>query len=270
MPGCYAYAYAIDLIDTVYDDSNEASTLGVRWLCGGQGFPENKPFLSYVTHGTLEVWARDTSGNTSSCNVFILVADPGNCDPVYSCYTETTGIAHEALRNTSIAVEGWNCLGDTIRDNLITDNMGYFVGFGGMIMPSPGYYATITPTRSMNPLNGVTTYDLVLIQKHILGIEALSTPYKLIAADANFDGKVNTADIVLLRKLLLGIIPALPHGQSWRFVPKDYVFPNPANPFVPAIPDKYIIQNDVEYLPNSFEFIGVKIGDMNYSANPDN
>jgi hypothetical protein len=32
---------------------------------------------------------------------------------------------------------------------------------------------TIAPEKDDNPLNGVTTYDLVLISKHILGIRAV-------------------------------------------------------------------------------------------------
>ena len=122
----------------------------------------------------------------------------------------------------------------------------------------------------MNPTNGVTTYDLVLIQKHILGIEALDSPYKLIAADANLDSKVTTSDIVLLRKLLLGIIPELPHGESWRFLPLDYVFPNPSNPFNPMFPDRYIIPTNVDILPGYFDFLGLKIGDVNQTADPNN
>jgi hypothetical protein len=64
---------------------------------------------------------------------------------------------------------------------------------------------TITPVKDDNPLNGVTTYDLVLMSKHILGIEPLGSPYKMIAADANKSNSITTFDIVELRKLILGI-----------------------------------------------------------------
>ncbi|MBK8425644.1 MAG: T9SS type A sorting domain-containing protein [Lewinellaceae bacterium] len=37
-----------------------------------------------------------------------------------------------------------------------------------------GANVTITPTKDDNPLNGVSTYDLVLITKHILGLEPLT------------------------------------------------------------------------------------------------
>jgi hypothetical protein len=72
---------------------------------------------------------------------------------------------------------------------------------------------TITPVKDDNPLNGVTTYDLVLISKHILGIEPLGSPYKMIAADANKSNSITTFDIVEIRKLILGIYTELPEHQ---------------------------------------------------------
>lgn len=142
-----------------------------------------------------------------------------------------------------------------------------FFNFGTLI-PSAGYNSTITPSKNTNPLNGVSTYDLVLIQKHILGIEPLDSPWKIIAADANQDGKVTTFDIITLRKLILGITTELPNGKSWRFAPKDYVFPNPLNPFQPPFPERIEVPNTADPAPHHFQFTGVKIGDVNYSADP--
>lgn len=51
-------------------------------------------------------------------------------------------------------------------------------------LTTAGVY-TVAPERDDNHLNGVTTYDLVLISRHILGLEPLNTPYKMIAADVN-------------------------------------------------------------------------------------
>ena len=142
-----------------------------------------------------------------------------------------------------------------------------FFNFGTLI-PSAGYNSTITPSKNINPLNGVTTYDLVLIQKHILGIELLDSPWKIIAADANQDGKVTTFDIITLRKLILGITTELPNGKSWRFAPKDYVFPNPLNPFQPPFPERIEVPNTADPAPSHFQFTGVKIGDVDFSADP--
>ena len=73
-------------------------------------------------------------------------------------------------------------------------------------------------------LEGVTTYDLVLISKHILGILPFENPFQIIAGDVNNSGSVTSFDIVELRKLILGIYPnKLPNNSNWRFVP-EYCF----------------------------------------------
>ena len=89
---------------------------------------------------------------------------------------------------------------------------------------------TLTPYRNDNPLNGVSTFDLVLISKHILGLDTLDSPYQLIAADANRSGTVTTFDIVQFRKVILGIQDTVPGNTSWRFVDADWVFPDPMAP----------------------------------------
>jgi hypothetical protein len=42
--------------------------------------------------------------------------------------------------------------------------------------------------------NGVSTYDLVLISLHILQVDQLDSPYKVIAADANNSQSVTTLE----------------------------------------------------------------------------
>ena len=46
-------------------------------------------------------------------------------------------------------------------------------------------------------IKGITTYDLVLITKHILGIQTFDSGYKIIAADADNSGTVTTLDVVI-------------------------------------------------------------------------
>ncbi|MFQ5445455.1 MAG: hypothetical protein ACE5FF_00840 [Saprospiraceae bacterium] len=57
------------------------------------------------------------------------------------------------------------------------------------LLPAIGAYAQTTkmpcPVKEGDDRCGVTTYDLVLITKHILGVQPLGSPYKIIAADAN-------------------------------------------------------------------------------------
>ncbi|MCB0664126.1 MAG: hypothetical protein KDC24_15380, partial [Saprospiraceae bacterium] len=52
---------------------------------------------------------------------------------------------------------------------------------------------------------GVSTLDLVLISKHILNVQYLDSPYKILAADVNNSNSVTTLDLVGIRKLVLRV-----------------------------------------------------------------
>lgn len=122
------------------------------------------------------------------------------------------------------------------------------------------------PKRNDNPINGVSTFDLVLINRHILGISALGSPYKMIAADANNSRSITTFDIVALRKLILGIDTVLQGVDSWRFLPAVYTFPDPQNPFTAVFPEGVSLT-----LPGptqQIDFIGIKVGDVNENVVP--
>jgi hypothetical protein len=123
---------------------------------------------------------------------------------------------------------------------------------------------TVTPEKNDDPMNGVSTFDLVLIQKHILGIDYLNTPYKIIAADVNHSNSVTTLDMVELRKIILQVYTEFPNNTSWRFVDASYVFADPANPFATVFPEIVSINNLSE--DEQANFVGVKIGDVNNSA----
>ena len=44
---------------------------------------------------------------------------------------------------------------------------------------------TLAAQLDKDHLNGVSTFDLVQLQKHILGVQTINNPYRLIAADVN-------------------------------------------------------------------------------------
>ena len=125
---------------------------------------------------------------------------------------------------------------------------------------------TLNPKKDIDHLNGVTTYDLVLISRHILGIQALSSPYKIIAADANNSGSVSAMDLVEIRKLILNLNSNFPNNTSWRFIDSAFVFPNPSNPWATSFPEICIINTFDEDVTKNY--IGMKIGDVNGSAIP--
>ena len=106
--------------------------------------------------------------------------------------------------------------------------------------------------------NGVSTVDLVIIQRHILGIQHLDNPYDQIAADINGDNRINGIDLVELRKLILGIYTELPQANSWRMV--DALQNLSMDPWIYS--ESRMIANLSEDMVNE-DFIGVKVGDVN-------
>ncbi|MBK8484878.1 MAG: hypothetical protein IPL31_11190 [Saprospiraceae bacterium] len=85
-----------------------------------------------------------------------------------------------------------------------------------------GQTMTVMPSKTDGWLNGVTTADIVKIQRHILGLEPLSSAYKMIAADVNKSKTITSKDVSDLRRLILGITNEISGNTSWRFVHQLY------------------------------------------------
>jgi len=121
----------------------------------------------------------------------------------------------------------------------------------------------ISAFRDDDHINGVTALDLVLIQRHLLGLSRLDDPFKIIAADINNDGRVSAFDLVDLRRLILGTIDRFSNNNSWRFVAANQEFADPTNPF----PFTEVISiRDFDGQERSQNFMAVKIGDLNTNA----
>ena len=131
--------------------------------------------------------------------------------------------------------------------------------------------STYTLTLKKDTLynNGLSTFDIIRMSKHILFVDTLEAPYQLLAADVNASGGISTFDIIKNRKLILGVDTVLTTNHSWNFVREGYLFQTPENPFAEfyeGSPQKYtFVPSDI---PN-FNFIGIKTGDVNGSAGPD-
>lgn len=125
-------------------------------------------------------------------------------------------------------------------------------------------YYLVTPSKNVDPLNGVSTFDLIQIQKHILNLKTFDSPFQYIAADVNRSGTISTLDVIQLRKLILGIDANFSNNTSWRFVNAKHIFQYPSEPFKAYLPEK--IRVGRLNSPQQLEFIAIKIGDINGSA----
>jgi len=120
----------------------------------------------------------------------------------------------------------------------------------------------ITPELDRNHSEGISTFDIVLISKHILGSQLLDSPYKLIAADVNKSRSVTVLDAIQLRKIILGVDVQFPLNKSWRFVDKHFQFPNPQNPWEAAFPEAMLLDADTLRSKSNADFVAIKIGDV--------
>lgn len=148
----------------------------------------------------------------------------------------------------------------TVNDVVLTNQAGEY----SVTLPVGGSY-NLRPYSNKHVLNGVTTYDNVLVAMHLEGSQPLSNPYKIIAADIDHSNSVNSPDTFYLRRVILGIIEDFPNNSSWRFVRSDYVFPDPTNPFLEPIPESFSVNNLTTDI-SGIDFVPIKVGDVNGSA----
>ncbi len=208
----------------------------------------------------IEIWVTDNHGNQSFCNVLVDIQENGGCDGGNetldisgSVYT----IDNTPIENVRITLSETGSLAESL--NTYSDFQGEYSIGGGVSMKNYSLKARFIDDY----MNGVSTLDLVLIQKHILQTQLFDSPYQYLAADINQSHTISAIDLIELRKLILGLYSELPNNFSWRFPIAESNFVNPSNPF--PFQEEYNfdpLENDTYDL----DFIGVKIGDVNGSA----
>lgn len=210
---------------------------------------------------SVEVWVTDLAGNQDYCTVTIVLQDNSNVcpnqNPGLIAISGRAAFNNQSVRGADVVLSSSQ---PEQQKTVKTDNAGNY-SFGNL--PKNVNYS-IAMADNRNILNGVSTLDLVFIQRHILGLEQFIDPKKIIAADVDNNSKVTAADLVALRKNILGIAAEFPNGQkSWRFVTSNHTFADPANPFPYTEKYQYNQLTDNKVGQN---FHAVKIGDVNNSA----
>ncbi len=115
--------------------------------------------------------------------------------------------------------------------------------------------------------NGIGVVDILLISRHILGVEPLDSPLKLLAADVDESATLNIVDLIKIRKVILGIDLVFADTPSWRFLPEGFTFSDPMNPwddFLPTVFHLPTFEDDVL----DFNFTAYKMGDVDLNADP--
>jgi hypothetical protein len=124
----------------------------------------------------------------------------------------------------------------------------------------------ISPRRTTSKRGGVTTLDIAIIARSILGTDTVlsSNPYKMVAADISGDGTIDGVDMLLLRRFILNVDTQFRLVPHWVFIPKAYTLPA-TPPRLSEILQSYYVNPNALGNPNLFDFWAVKIGDVNNS-----
>ena len=206
----------------------------------------------------LEMWVTDSNGNQSYCTTYLILQDNHDVCP------DTANGASRSIAGKVYTEAGE--MVDNVEMSLMTTSenpmMTYMTQSGEYDFDNVPMYSDYEVEAYNNeaPLNGVTTLDIVLIQKHILSLQTLDSPYKLIAADVNNSQTISALDLSIIRKLILGLYSEYPSNDSWRFVDQDFEFENPSSPWPFA---ESVNINNLEADMYEEDFIAVKIGDVN-------
>jgi len=204
----------------------------------------------------VRVFLTDKNGKISTCEVSIVVKDSLNlCGP-------------KVVISGSIKVSNGKSL-PQVNVNL-SSLSGIFNGqtndnglFTIQDVPPGGPYV-LKPVSPNDFNNGVSTLDLVLLQRQILQGQTLKTPFQFLAADIDNSGNISVRDLLELRKLVINLTSKFEKNTSWRFIPSQFIFPDSLNPWKTAFPED--ISFPVISKDTSTSFRAVKIGDLSGDA----
>lgn len=212
----------------------------------------------------LQIWVHDEYGNKDYCTTYVIIDDNAGVCP------EMNGIQGKVTTYAGIPVPGAEAALHKIMPDLSLDNdmasrsdaSGKFnLGFG-----TTQYDRMVNMTRdNRRPLEGISTLDVISLQRHINGTHPITNPYQLYAADIDGNGRVGANDLLLLHKAILGSwkLPGFKGDLDW------YFFGEPCEPVeVNDLFTSNICHNGVEVsqigpFPANVEFKAIKRGDVN-------
>jgi hypothetical protein len=243
--------------DLIFSFNAGGTLLALNFDCSDipNGIAEEIPLQMYVI---------DTDGNSEYCDVVLILQDSESSNACDDNINGTKATIAGAIMNNdsegllNIEVQLLN-MDEQDSDMQMTENAGEYAFI------DVDYYDeyAIEPYKNDDASNGVSTLDLVMIQRHILGLSELDSPYKLIAADVNGNDKITSSDLLLMRKVILGIDTEFGDNTSWRFIPTGYEIEDPINPF--GFPEKVVI-NGLYVSDENIDFTAIKTGDINGNA----
>lgn len=250
IPGCsgsqdYTYSFSENTVQT-FDkiDCND--------FAGSNGVSITKNY---------EVWVTDATGSKNKCNVNLIVTDNSDACPD-SQSALSAMISGKIMKDGETADQevevSLSKSSDQSQHYVMTDDDGSYA-FEGLNLYDD---YEVEPMDLNDYANGITTLDLILIQKHILDLEPLTEARQMIAADINNSKSITGSDIVELRKLILDLTQEFHNNSSWRYVDASFSL-NTNDPY--NFPERIAI-TDLILDEMDADFEAIKVGDVSGDA----
>lgn len=204
----------------------------------------------------VDVIIKDLLGRELKTSVQIEITDPNEyCTTVTKGYYFVGSVengAGTAVPNVFLDLEAEQS------QLLISDQAGLL----GIDEPIFGEYAAYF-YKEDDIARQVTTNDLRMLNRHLLGLELFTSPYQYIAADINGDLVLDINDLTIIKKLILSTEIDEQLVPNWQFLHKLYRF----NPSVhPLLQNWDNLQgNTIDSDNNEFKVIAIKSGDIDFS-----
>lgn len=235
--------------DLVFSFSNDTTDITRVLTCGD--IPNG-----VATQIELQIWVTDLAGNQDYCTVYLILQDNADGCPDGTVKGELRGTIYtatgevlpspEVAYHTIIDSYGGQVTGSAAGQYHI-DSLPQFLSYG------------IKPAFAGGPKGDINVLDIIAIQRHILQLDTIQSPYDLIAADVTGNDRVQASDLLAIKRYILGVTNGLPRVPKWKFIPADYVFPDAYDPFdyVDSLAIDLLIEDQ-----DSLDFIAIRMGNI--------
>lgn len=203
----------------------------------------------------LRVFFTDPKGSVISCDVSLILSDSLNiCGPKVKISGFIKTVSEKPLNQFTVGLSGFSTSSGQTNEN----------GLFAIQNISTGGPYILKPVSPNDYKNGVSTLDLVLLQRLLLQGQTLKSPWQLLAADIDNSGTISIRDLLELRKLVINLSSKFEKNTSWRFIPTHFIFPDSSDPWKTPFPEEIIFSAIAK--DTSANFIAVKIGDLSGDA----
>ncbi|MES2431567.1 MAG: right-handed parallel beta-helix repeat-containing protein [Bacteroidota bacterium] len=226
------------------------------------------PLFKWYKNGVVINGANSSSYSTDTLNANDTIQ--ASIVSSFSCAVHDTIFSNKFLLDVYYLVSGHinHILGTTVPNTILNFNTINYSpvssnSFSRYLIGGRKYKFKFNKNNDVLKTNGVSTLDIALVQSHILNISPLNDPYKLLAADVDKNGEISALDILHIRRLILGITSSFPSNNLWLFFDSTNI--NKTNPY--PVKDSIVIDSLMSAVTN-IQFVGVKLGDVNFDWNP--